>query len=308
MRTKSRTSSAADETVATPRGSAGHTATISARRQLLAILVNNVIELFGLAPWKPVFAALLLPPVPFLLLALIGARLMLARRGLGWLLILTSVLGLWFGSTSALGGWLEQHVLRAPPALKAARIEALRAQARKDPTTAIVVLGGGMEPLAPEYGMSNLQPFSLERLRYGLWLSRQTGLPVAYSGGLGWGQAPGSTEAEAAARIAAQDFQRPLRWTEGESRDTRGNAGLTVPLLSKAGVRHVVLVTHGWHMPRAQRSFEDAARGSGITIEAAPMGLARQVEAPALEWLPSGLGYSRVRQVLRELAASLAGA
>lgn len=270
--------------------------------------MNNLFELLGIELWKPYLTALFLPPIPFLLLALVGARLLLVRRGWGWLLIIASVLGLWFGSTMAAGRLLERYVLHAPPALKTSRMESLRTQARKGQAAAIVVLGAGMEPVSPEYGMSNLQPLSMDRLRYGLWLSRETGMPVAYSGGPAGGQGAGSTEGETAARIAAQDFQRPLRWTLSEARDTRGNAALTLPLLRQAGVRHVVLVTHGWHMPRALRNFQEAARGSGITFEAAPMGLTRQMESPALEWLPSGPGYVRVRRVLRELLANLAGA
>lgn len=270
--------------------------------------MNNLFELLGISPWIPYLTALFLPPVPFLLLALIGARLMLARRGWGWLLIMVSVLGLWFASTTAVGRALERYALHSPPALRSARIEELRAQARKGAPVAIVVLGAGMEPLAPEYGMSSLHPLSLERLRYALWLSRETGIAVAYSGGPAWGQASGATEAETAARIAAQDFQRPLRWTQSEARDTRSSVALTLPLLRQAGVRHVVLVTHAWHMPRALRSFDEAARGSGITIEAAPLGMARPTQSPALEWMPSGPGYTRMRQVLKELTASLAGA
>jgi uncharacterized SAM-binding protein YcdF (DUF218 family) len=269
--------------------------------------VNNLFELLGIAPWKAYLTALFLPPVPFLLLALIGARLMLARRGWGWLLIIVSVLGLWFGSTMAVGRWLERYPLHAPGPLKNGRIQELRAENRKSPPqAAIVVVGAGMEPLAPEYGVSGLRAPSLERLRYGLWLSRETGIPVAYSGGPAWGQSAGSNEAETAARIATQDFQRPLRWTPSQAHDTNGSAAQTVPVLRDAGVRHIVLVTHGWHMPRARRSFEEAARASGITIEAAPMGLAGLVESPALDWMPSGVGYGHVRQALTEMLATLA--
>lgn len=271
-----------------------------------ACKVNHLFELLDITSWKPYLTALLLPPVPFLLLALVGARVMLTRRNWGWLLIILSVLGLWFGSTMVVGRWLERYALHAPTALRTARIEALRAQNRKAPQAAIVVVGAGMEPLAPEYGMSGLRPQSLERLRYGLWLSRETGIPVAYSGRPAWGQSAGSNEAETAARIAAQDFQRPLRWTPSEAKDTRSSVAQTLPLLRHAGVRHVLLVTHAWHVPRARRIFEEAAQGSGITIEAAPIGLARLVELPVLEWMPSGPGYSLVRQVLRESLANFA--
>ena len=60
-------------------------------------------------------------------------------------------------------------------------------------------------------------------------------------------------------------------------------------------------------MPRALRAFTEAA-GSAIQIDAAPMGLARGLMAPALEWLPSTDGFRDVRQILRELAGLYAGA
>ncbi|HEX6705029.1 MAG TPA: YdcF family protein [Albitalea sp.] len=271
--------------------------------------MNSLFVFLGIESWKPVLAALLLPPVPFLIAILVGARLILPRRGWGWGVIVLSVLGLWFGSTMAVGRWLEQVLLQPPPALRPDRIDAIKADARTRGSWAIVVLGGGLEPLAPEYGVSNLAPVSVERLRYGVWLSRETGVPLAYSGGLGWAaRGTGAAEAEAAARIAAQDFNRPLRWTEAASRDTRENAMHSVPLLKRSGVTHILLVTHGWHMARARRHFEDAARGAGMQVEPAPMGLASRQDAPVLDWLPSGSGTERVRMTLREALGRLAGA
>ena len=38
------------------------------------------------------------------------------------------------------------------------------------------------------------------------------------------------------------------------------------------------------------------------------MGLARGIDLPTLDWLPSSRGFRDTRQVLRELAGSLAGA
>lgn len=270
--------------------------------------VNSLFVLLGIESWKPLVSALLLPPMPFLLAILIGARLMLPRRGWGWLVITSSVLGLWLTSTNAVARFLEQHMLHVPAPLKADRISAIRNEAKAKGGLAIVVLGGGLEPFAPEYGVSNLAQYSLERLRYGLWLGRETGVPVAFSGGLGWSQTPGSSEAEAAARAAVQDFNHPLRWTEGESRDTHENATRTLPLLKRDGVTHILLVTHGWHMPRARRNFEEAARPSGIEIEVAPMGLAQRAETPLLDWLPSASGFTRVRNALHEALGKLVGA
>ncbi len=110
-----------------------------------------------------------------------------------------------------------------------------------------------------------------------------------------------------AGKIAAEEFGRPIKWLEAESRDTRENAARTMALLKAAGVEHIVLVTHGYHMPRALRAFREAA-GPGVEIDAAPMGLARRVETPALDWMPSARGFTTMRQVLREVIGKLAGA
>lgn len=265
--------------------------------------MHSILSLLGVEAWKPVLTALLLPPVPMLLAVLLGARLMLPRRGWGGLVIVASVGALWLTACTGFAHLIEPLLLTASPPLRPDRIAELRAAAKagtgKD-TVAILVLGGGIEPYAAEYGTSNLSSYSLESLRYGVWLGRATGLPVAYSGGVGWANRSGATEAEVAARIAALEYGRPLRWIEAESRDTRENAARSVPMLRAAGVRHIVLVTRGWHMQRAKSLFEAAAHDRGLRIEAAPMGLAVNIETPALAWLPSSAGFERVRLVLRE--------
>jgi len=261
---------------------------------------------FGIESWKPVLTALLLPPVPFLLLMLIGARLILPRRGLGWLVILLSVALLWLGCCTGSAQLLSQFVLHPPAALTSDRIKELKAQTKTP--TAIIVLGGGLEPFAPEYGVGNLNHVSLERLRYGVWLSRETGLPLGFTGGVGFAQPDAKPEAQIAALIAANEFGRPLRFVEDASRDTRENAARTVALLRPLGIRHIVLVTNGWHMPRAVRHFETAVAGADIRIEAAPMGLARNVDTPALAWMPTSKGFTDVRSIVRELLGRAAGA
>ncbi len=263
--------------------------------------MNSLLEFLDIQSWKPLMTALVLPPVPFLLLVLVGARLLLPRRGLGWFVILLGVALLWVSSCVGTAQWISQFMLRPPPAMSAPRIAELKAEVRSGQHIAIVVLGGGLEPYAPEFGVSNLTSNSLERLRYGLWLSQQTGAPVAFSGGIGWGDLGASNpEAQIAARIASQEFGRPIKWIEDQSRDTRENAGRSVALLSRAGIDHVVLVTHGWHMPRSTRAFEAAAAG-GVKIEAAPIGLAVHSPSSALTWIPSSEGTTHVRHVLHEL-------
>ena len=267
--------------------------------------MNSLFLTFGIEAWKPVLTALLLPPVPLLLLMLIGARLILPRRGLGWFTVLLGVVLLWLSTCTGTAQLLSQFVLHPPAAMTTDRVKELKAT--KVPT-AIMVLGGGLEPFAPEYGVGSLTQASLERLRYGVWLSRETGLALGFTGGVGFAQPDAKAEAQIAAQIAASEFNRPLRFVEDNSRDTRENAARTLALLRPLGIRHIVLVTHGWHMPRALRAFGVAAAGSGIRIEAAPMGLARNTETPTLAWMPSSKGATDVRSILRELLGRLAGA
>jgi uncharacterized SAM-binding protein YcdF (DUF218 family) len=183
---------------------------------------------------------------------------------------------------------------------------------------AIVILGGGLDAMAPEYGRPIPLATALERVRYGVWLSRATGIPLAISGGTGWASpqalsdgAPPRSEADVMGDIATTEFGCAVRWRESTSRDTRENARNTIALLAPQGIRTLVIVTHGWHMPRAVREFRAAAAqaaslqragasGSPIRIVAAPLGLASAELTPPLAWMPTGEGYARVRQVLRE--------
>lgn len=263
--------------------------------------MNGLLALLGIESWKPLLSALVLPPVPLFLLLLVGARLILPRRGLGWFVILFSLALMWLSSCLGTARLLNQHMLKTPPALSAQAIDELKALKIKDKEgVAIVILGGGQESLAPEYGVSNLSPASMERLRYGLWLSRATGIPVAFSGGVGWGAADGQPEARIAARIASSEFGHPIKWLEDQSRDTRENAFRSAALLKPQGIHHVVLVTNAWHMPRARANFQQAF-GTEVTIQSAPMGGgALRTDSTWQGWLPSPSGFTNVHRSLHE--------
>lgn len=241
---------------------------------------------------KPVLAALALPPVSPLLLALLG--LLLAgcnKKRSGLALATISVLLLALLSCHGTAVWLARTALPQFAPLDLAELKARKVQA-------IVILGGDVLPVAPEYGHSQPSAATAARLRYGAWLARQSGLPLAFTGGLGWAAHSTQTESEAeiAARVLQQDYGLVLRWRESQSRDTAGNARLMAPLLRQAGVQRIALVTHAWHMPRAVLAFEQA----GLAVTPAPMGYVLPAQSELLEWLPSAQGLQASRQVLRE--------
>ena len=248
---------------------------------------------------KPLLAGLALPPVSLLLLALLGLVLAWCNRKRSGLTLATlSVLLLALLSCHGTAVWLARTALPQFAPLHPASLKAKRVQA-------IVILGGDVLPVAPEYGQSQPAAATAARLRYGAWLARQSGLPLAFTGGLGWA-APGSqteAEAEVAARTLQQDYGLALRWRESQSRDTAGNARLLAPLLRRDGVQRIALVTHAWHMPRAVAAFERA----GLVVVPAPMGYVLPVEGDLLEWMPSAHGLLATRQVLREWLALAVG-
>jgi uncharacterized SAM-binding protein YcdF (DUF218 family) len=268
--------------------------------------LNDVLQMLELGSIKGLLSALLLPPLPLIVLVIFGAVMLRKKRlALGWLCVVGGSLMWWASCTTLLGSALIQALLKPVPALTSLAVADLKTVAA-DQKTAIVVLGAGREVFAPEYGVSNLTPLSMERLRYGVWLSRATGLPVAFTGGVAYGAKDGASEAEIAARIAASDFNRPLKWTESNSRDTSENAQYTVTLLRAAGIERIVLVTHGFHMRRATTAFERVAARSGapMAILSAPMGMSQRSGG----WLPTPEGLFQNRVAWHEWWGWLAGA
>lgn len=220
-------------------------------------------------------SAPLLPPFNGLLLVLTG--LLWRRR---WLVALGLVL-LWVLATPVVGTALMRG-------LEGPELDLSQAHGAQ----AIVVLGGSRYRKAPEYGGEDtVGGVALERLRYAAWLQRRTGLPVLVTGGQPDG--PGLSEGETMRRVLVDEFRVPVRWVEGVAANTFDNATLSAALLRPDGVERILLVTHGWHMPRAQRAFEQ----TGLAVVPAPTQL-HQEPLTAADWLP--MGYGEARSALRE--------
>jgi uncharacterized SAM-binding protein YcdF (DUF218 family) len=272
--------------------------------------MNEIAVTLGLAAWKPALSSLLLPPVPALLLIVLGAVFFLRHRVAGWAAIATGTAVVWLGSTVAVGDTLRVRLLDPPPPLALHRIEQLRSRVAAGARVVVVVLGGGRRSLAPEYGEAGLTAMSSERLHYGVWLSRRTDAGLMFSGGTGYAQDGGAAEAEIARRIAGTDYHRTMRWIEPDSHDTRENAIRTLAVLRGSQIDTLLIVTHDWHMPRALRDFERAAAAQpdAPTLVAAPMGQIPLAQGPLLRWLPSVDGFQMVWWAMHEWLGLIAGA
>ena len=272
--------------------------------------MSALLQSLGASSWKGWLGALLLPPVPLLLLVLLGAWHLARRpargsRALAGGAVGLGLLGLWLLCTPVLGSALVRWLTHPPAPLDARQISALAGA----PHTAILVLGAGRKLVSPDYGVADLKPLTLERLRYGLWLARQTRLPVGYSGGVGWGALAGPSEAEIASRVAQRDFGQQLRWLEDRSRDTHQNALYSVQLLHAAGITHIVLVTHDVHQQRAGAEFQRAIRQAGVPMRVLPGAMGQAVLGPIQpgHWLPTSEGFALSRLALHEWLGWIAG-
>lgn len=237
---------------------------------------------------KPVLTALVLPPAGPLLLALLGVLVATRRRALGLAIATLAIVATLLLSTNAVALLLAPHLM---PGVRAATLQEVQ------PVQAIVVLGGGLHPRAPEYGAAQPSAHALQRLRYGAWLARRTGKPVGFSGGVGWAAAGTGVEPEGrmARRVLAEYGLEP-RWVDDASRDTAENAARMAQLLQPAGVRRIALVTDAAHTPRALAAFQRA----GFEVVPAPTDFPSPQARPLLEWLPSAVGAQTNRYLLRE--------
>ena len=243
---------------------------------------------------KPYLTALALPPTSLLVLVFIGALLIHSKPKLAKRIIFFSVATVWLLSTNAFSVWFHNQVIPEYPLVTANDLKEKSVQA-------IVVLGGGVVVGLPG-GDEQMSKTSLERLRLGAQLARQSGLPLVFSGGSGWGAKDDSVaEADVAEKVLQDAFGIKLNYKESSSRDTQENAGNTWALLSKQGIQRIALVTHSTHMPRAIAEFKKL----GFEVTVAAMGQPTDGSEPALRWMPGASNLELSQSVLRELLARL---
>jgi uncharacterized SAM-binding protein YcdF (DUF218 family) len=206
---------------------------------------------------KKIVGAFVLLPIAPMLVIVVGALLARRHRHLGRFLVGLGV--------TVLVVFALPVVANALAAIDERQFPPLDASLPLPPKAAIVVLAGGVERGAIDYGGETVNAVTLTRLRAGARLATRTGLPVLVTGG----PLPSShrSEADLMSDVLTTDFKLPPpRWKEGSSYDTADNARLSTVLLRRDGIETVVLVTDVNHMRRARLAFESA----GMRVICAP--------------------------------------
>lgn len=235
---------------------------------------------------KKLLSAWLLPPLGLLLFALLALLFMGRKRT--WVVAAGIAVALALALSLPL---VADHLTRPLEGLPITTASLKQVQA-------IVILGGGVHYDAPEYGGDTVSKYSLERVRYGAKLARESGLPVLVTGGSVYGGRP---EGILMKEVLQDEFSVPVRWVEMQSRDTAENAVFSASLLKRDGIRHIALVTHAWHMSRAVAAFEK----QGLAVTPAPTIFASR-KVPLFEsLLPSAGAFERSANAIHEWAGNI---
>ncbi len=239
--------------------------------------------------WRKVLAAIVLPPIGPLLVLVAGVLVFGRWPRLGRGLVWTGIAALALLSTGIVARGLHWAIDVSPPL----RVEDART------AQAIVILGGGVRE-APEYGGDTVARLSLDRVRYGARVARQTGLPVLVTGGTFWGD--GQAEAVVMREVLEREFGVPVKWVESRSRNTHQNAMRSAAILKENEVKRVVLVGHGFDMRRAIAEFEAA----GLEVVPAPTFVAPATGLTFGDLVPNVFALQSSYYALYEILANLA--
>lgn len=236
---------------------------------------------------KLAVTSLVLPPGGPIVLVVFGVLLMRRLPRLGRALALIGAAALWLASLPVVSSALVTALGGAQP------LDLGRART----ADAIVILGGGVRPEAVEYGGDTLGRLTLERVRYGAYLARQTGLPLLVTGGA---PEPGvRAEADLMREALEREYGLRVRWADDRSRNTRENAANAATLLAAEGKRRVVLVLHGFDVRRAMRQFESV----GLEVVAAPTQVPRWDDPRVADFLPGAAALQSSHYALYEILA-----
>lgn len=235
-----------------------------------------------------ILSSIVLPPTSLVLLTLVGLLLLKRSRGFAIALIAVSQLTLMLLATPAIANALARTLEPAP--LAAGGMSGAQA---------IVVLGGGRNRGAPEWGGETVNKFTLQRLRYAARLARESGLPLYVTGG----KPDGGEFAEGTlmGAVLVSELAVPVRWIDTAANTTRENALMAAQDLKPQRIERVVLVTSALHMPRSRRAFEQA----GFSVIAAATDYIGQRPFAPYQLVPGPDALHQSHQALREWLSGL---
>jgi len=236
--------------------------------------------LIWLLQLKTLLRELILPPAGPLLLALLGLVLLKVRPRLARIFIVAGLASLWLLSTPIVSDVLTGLVELYPPLdfRQAANAQAI-----------VILGGGGQRAFAPEYQGPAAEPFMLERLSYGAYIAKNTGLPILVTGF--------SLEARAMHDSLQRNFGIETRWIDDQAYDTFQNARNSARILTAESVRRIILVTRATHLRRSVREFTDA----GFDVVPAPVGILAARDIGVLEFIPNPDALLRSHAAIYEL-------
>lgn len=261
---------------------------------------------------RNLLAELLMPPGIWVALALLALFLLRKHRKSQKSIVVFSLIMAWVSSTLFFSIWLTKitnPVMHWPPPLHLSQLQKTLKLTHSDQVKiedspkAIVILSGGRRKGAldaPEYANQDISKETMERLRFGAKLAKQTGLPVLVSGGK-----PDQTsnaeqaEAELMSWVLQQELGVNASWVEDRSATTQENALFSSQLLQKEGIKHIYLVTHFWHIPRAANVFESY----GIKVTSAPHGYQSIDAYHPRDFYPNNI--DKTRQIWHEILGVL---
>jgi uncharacterized SAM-binding protein YcdF (DUF218 family) len=229
---------------------------------------------------KTLLKDLILPPAGLLILALVGFALLKVRPRLARICLIAGLASLWLLSTPIVSDALTSLVELYPP------LDFRQAASAQ----AIVILGGGgQRALAPEYGGPAAEPFMLERLSYGAYIAKKTGLPILVTGF--------SLEARAMHDSLQRNFGMETRWIDDQAYDTFQNARNSARILTADGVRRIILVSSATHLRRSVQEYTDA----GFDVIPAPAGMLAVRDFGVLRLVPNPEALLRSQMAIYEL-------
>ncbi len=234
-------------------------------------------------------------PVFFLPLGLVTVLLLVALwRKKRWP-VAAALAGLYVGSIPFTGdrliGWIESRYPAVPVAAAG-------------PADAIVVLGGILGPRAgTEFGPNWLD--TSERFEAGLAL-RQAGKAgrLVFTGAQMPWEDRATTEGDELKRLAVARGLAPESILVTRRIDnTAGEARAVADLMHEQGWKKIILVTTGWHMPRAAWLFRKA--GVDCVIFPVDFRRDRQKKLTLIDFLPKAEALGNTETTLREVYGNL---